>query len=213
MTSALVFFGTFLVIGVLAYYCDAVKGVDWYRAWYRLTHKEPLPPEMSRGFIVGQKGSDRIWTAIPLALVASGLLFLFGERSLITLFWLTVVESVALFFGFFLAGLVHIKWNPEAKTAGILKTLDDIESGAIDPTQKARDAYESTKSTVTEKARGVFADIRAARSEGPAAGVPETDTPKAADPSATGDEHETEVPGAIPKRNFDDALRKFQGRG
>ncbi len=210
--SALYFLGTFLVIGLLAYYADAKKGVGWYRGWYKMTHKEPLPAKFSRGFIVGRKAIERIWPAVSLAAIATGLLFLGGEHNFLKLFWLTGVEAVALFFGFFLAGFVHTKFNPEAKAARILETLDGVESGKIDPAKEAREAFASTRDQVVNKAKGVYTDLRAAAKGDDVQVVPEAGqaTTVSTAPVVITEEVPSEAPQPVKKPTLEELLERHR---
>lgn len=215
MTGFLLYIVTFLVVGTIAYYIDAKMGMKWYRGLYKLTHKDPLPESVARGFVVGRSAGERIGTAVTIAIAASTLHFLVGSPSLLTLFWQTAVQSVAVLVGFSVGAFAHHKWDPEAKAASLMKTLDGIESGAIDPVQKAQDALRSGRDEVVKKAHEVAEEIRNMNTEpeSPTA-APQSAAADTAPVSAEAAEGQSDEKATKPaSKTFADVLERYRRGG
>lgn len=204
MNGFIVYAVTFLTVGVLAYYVDTAKGLNWYRAFYKWTHKEPLAESITRGFIVGRSARERVATAVTLACISTAIIWLLGDRDIIVLLWKTLVEFAAVLGGFTVGGVAHRIWKPEDKAAKVLNVLDDIEAGSIDPTQKAKDAFNAGREKVSKAVQDAMEEM-SGKATPP---VSSTDTTGEAEPQMN------EVPQKVsPKESFEEKLKKYQEGG
>lgn len=68
-----------LIFGSVFYFWDRKKGLNAYRSWYNLTHKEPLPDseKPTKGFVFRQTLKEKINISILISLVVFLVLQLF----------------------------------------------------------------------------------------------------------------------------------------
>lgn len=123
----------FVVLGVLTYFADRRYGERLYRWCWNLSHKDPLPADAERGFIVGRKNRERITPAVILTLASMFALHYLGEHDVVTV----VLKGALLMFpgymiGFFITGLAMREGKPTRTVADkVFKVMDDIEEGKM----------------------------------------------------------------------------------
>ena len=68
LTSYITFWMIFFVLlGAFWYVIDRRFGVKWYRVWFNLTHKDPLPSDVEAGFIYNRKTRNKVMMATLLS--------------------------------------------------------------------------------------------------------------------------------------------------
>jgi len=149
-------FITTFVLGVVFYGLDAYFGKGLFRGIYRVTHaKDATPPADPPSFIAGRSVAGRIPAALVLTVVFAVLMSLATVHSLLGLMAKSVVMFVMLMLGFTVAAYAHRWWNPAEKAKKVMDTLEGLESGAIDPTKKAREMMHSA----SERVKGMAAEV------------------------------------------------------
>lgn len=69
----------FFVLGLALYWADAAVGVGLYRGWYGMTHRDPLPEGVRRGFLHGRPARVRLAWALGLAAVLALVTIRYGS--------------------------------------------------------------------------------------------------------------------------------------
>jgi len=94
----------FFFVGAFWQIIDSILGVKVFRIWYNLTHKEPLMPEIRRGFITKRGSKANAFWAFIGSLVLC-LLFVFqGDAGSLTKMMLWFLGIPVIMIGFYFGG-------------------------------------------------------------------------------------------------------------
>lgn len=88
-----------VVAGAFLYYLDMKKGRSSYTKWYNLSHKEPAPEDMNKGFVFKQPLKHKIVVTIVCTTTFLLLALVFGSSLIENLIW-SMIVFVGLFVGF-----------------------------------------------------------------------------------------------------------------
>ena len=112
--------------GALLYVIDARMGVRAYRWWYDLTHRDPLPADVERGFILNRKANARFSVAIVVALVQTWIALEMGWLDPFLAMLTVLLEVPVLMGGFYLGPGLRNLWR---RKDPLLAVVDQLESG------------------------------------------------------------------------------------
>lgn len=192
----------FAVIGVVLHVVDIVVGKDWYRSLWNSSHKNPLPNNVTRGFITGRSTKERLLTALVITAIIAVLMYKMGDQKFLVLLGDCAGIFAGLLIGFAFGGFFKRRTNIEAAANTVLESLDKVDHGDLPDVRKiASDVAagaEKLGQQAVEAARGVPEKIISAvqgSQEPPAVGTPV----KAEEPSPS-------VP------SFREAVKRFQGK-
>jgi|SRR3989344_357369 len=117
----------FFFVGAFWQIIDSILGVKVFRIWYNLTHKEPLMPEIRRGFITKRGSKANAFWAFIGSLVLC-LLFVFqGDAGSLTKMMLWLLGIPVIMIGFYFGGPGLKKmWK---KRDIFFEKIDEFESG------------------------------------------------------------------------------------
>jgi hypothetical protein len=149
MTASYVLSG--LVVGVLEgavlYILDSRVGVRAYRWWYGLTHRDPLPPGVRRGFVYDRKANARFTAATIVSLLQNGLAYELGFVDPLKAMLAVLVEVPVIMGGFYLGPFVERLWR---KKDPLLAVVDKLESGETSVRAEVKRMTESVAGSVRE---------------------------------------------------------------
>lgn len=187
----------FVIVGGLLYLLDEKYGVEKYKAWWKFTHKDPLPEGSLVGFICGQRTKDRIFPAACVVLVTCFVLRYLGEHDVISLLLKgTLLMFPGLLVGFLFAGLMrkNRKFNP--KVEAVLNAFDKVEEGEV--------GIDDVVRNVTTEAQNIKGKVVSVLH-----GVGDSNTTPESQPTPPKKEEKT------PDRakGFNEALKDFRSRG
>jgi len=113
------------MLGAFWYIVDRLHGVRWYRRWYRLTHEEPLPQNVTVGFVYNRRSRHKVVMATVVS-TAQTLVALTSVESLNLLVELIlwIVEIPMVMVGFAIGPLVFRVWK---RKDTMLDAIDDFE--------------------------------------------------------------------------------------
>lgn len=120
---ALVFF----ILGILLYYVDTKQGIKWYRGWYNLTHKDPMPDDIIMGFIVNNDIRSKLTIGLILVIAEIGISFFWGMASPLEDIFYGIGELIGVIAGFYLAPKM-IKTVPGG-VKGAIEYMDKVDKG------------------------------------------------------------------------------------
>ena len=128
MTSYLVFWIVmFVILGAFWYVVDRRFGQGVYRFWYRLTHENPLPNDVRRGFVYNRKTRHKAFMAAVLSTAQSVVTVMNIEQvNLLVELILWIVEVPVTLLGFGIGPWVYKLWNRKDE---VFDAIDDLESG------------------------------------------------------------------------------------
>jgi len=115
-----------VIEGALLYVIDARVGVRAYRWWYDLTHRDPLPPDVERGFILNRKANARFSVATVVALVQNWIALEMGWLDPFLAMLTVAIEVPVLMGGFYLGPGLRNLWR---RKDPLLDVVDQLESG------------------------------------------------------------------------------------
>jgi hypothetical protein len=115
-----------VIEGALLYVIDARVGMRAYRWWYDLTHRDPLPPDVERGFILNRKANARFSVATVVALVQNWIALEMGWLDPFLAMLTVAIEVPVLMGGFYLGPGLRNLWR---RKDPLLAVVDQIESG------------------------------------------------------------------------------------
>lgn len=197
----------FLVLGSIWYLVDRIVGVPIYRWWYALTHRDPLPADILRGFIHGQRARVRFIAAVVLSVLQSSLVLASVSISnpLAELIGFCLEVPVVMG-GFYLGPWLFRLWE---RKEHVFERVDRLESGEISLKAELKEAGHKA----AEAVRGALG----VPEKGP--GAPASKTP--AVPAAAPDTKEPELSAgkdnqaAKPEPNWNprDLINKYIRRG
>lgn len=131
MASTSFFFSWFVVLAIAGssfYVFDRRIGTGWYRWWYDMTHKEPLSPDTSKGFLYNQRAQSRFGFAILISVIQSALAMFYEASTLPQEVLSIFIEVPCLMFGFYMGPTVYRLWERRER---VFNTVDQIENGTI----------------------------------------------------------------------------------
>ncbi|NNC94438.1 MAG: hypothetical protein HKN92_02680 [Chitinophagales bacterium] len=141
----------FFLLGILLYYIDLKVGVQLYRKWYKLTHKDPLPVGIQRGFIVNSSLESLFGIALILIVAEVLLSFQIGNSPPLLDILLGVLGFIGLMLGFYLGGILM---KGMGKTIGYLEHIEkgelDLGKELVKGVKKAREAIKEEKTNSTD---------------------------------------------------------------
>jgi len=120
----------FFLLGILVYYLDLEYGTDIYRKWYNISHKDKLPDNVIRGFVVKRKFFPRLMVVLFFVALETGLMILYGKLHPLEYLGLGVAEIFGMMLGFLLAPW-FLKIFP-GRVRNAIEYIDKIESGEVD---------------------------------------------------------------------------------
>jgi len=115
-----------VIEGALLYVIDARIGVRVYRWWYDLTHRDPLPSDVERGFILNRKANARFSVATVVALVQNWIALEMGWLDPFLAMLTVAIEVPVLMGGFYLGPGLRNLWR---RKDPLLDVVDQLESG------------------------------------------------------------------------------------
>lgn len=149
----------YLVWGICWYGLDRKWGVWVYRKWYNMTHKDPLPADVKKGFIYNQNTKQRVLWAWVFSTVQSIITLYEGDVSLLTEFLMWNVEVPVTLIAFMIAPYFYRFWQ---KRDRVFETIDKLEHGDIRVNVSVKERTQSfhgrAKANV-ERIIGVFRSI------------------------------------------------------
>jgi len=181
-----------VIEGALLYVIDARVGVRAYRWWYDLTHRDPLPSDVERGFLLNRKANARFTVATVVALVQNWIALEAGWLDPFTAMLTLALEVPVLMGGFYLGPGLRSLWR---RKDPLLDVVDQIESGETSIGAEVKRA--------TEKVAGALR-----RSDHPAAPLVE---PAAIAPPTPAENVPEDAP-PVPEPDPVEAMRRFTKR-
>lgn len=127
----------FIVIGAGWYVIDRSVGAGFYRWWYGMTHRDPLPPEVERGFIYNQPAKIRFTAAVLIAMFQSIVSVQEGHSDFSVELLSVFLEVPVIMLGFFIGPKVYSWWGARDN---LFQKVDKIEQGEIDLGKKLKEA-------------------------------------------------------------------------
>jgi hypothetical protein len=203
----------FFVLGLALYWADAAVGVGLYRGWYGMTHRDPLPEGVRRGFLLGRPARVRLAWALGLAAVLALLTIRYG--SFFQDSTRVVLNLLALLVGLG-AGLLAAP-TVLARLPGVVDRaadyVDAVDAGERRPGEDLRRAggraAEALRDAATGKAGPAAPKDRGGKASAP---PPADDAPAEADPPAAADPPAEDAPPSAGdpdwRRGVDDFLNK-----
>ncbi len=155
ISDSLTFISWLLVVvffGAVAFMLDSRVGTPLYRWWYGMTHREGLPVEIRRGFIVGQRAQERFIAAFVLA-TAHALFATFvhsAEPLAEILTWLA--EIPVLMLGFYAGPKFEAVWQ---RKDDVLEAVNKVEAGELSLSAELSEISRET----AEKVRGAIREV------------------------------------------------------
>lgn len=120
---ALVFF----ILGIVLYYIDTKQGIKWYRGWHNLTHKDPMPDDVIKGFLVNNDIRSKLTIGLILVIAEIGISFFWGMASPLEDIFYGIGELVGVVAGFYLAPKM-IRTVPGG-VKGAIEYMDKVDKG------------------------------------------------------------------------------------
>lgn len=150
----------FFILGLALFAFDAWAGVGLYRAWYGMTHKDPLPPGQKRGFLVRRKASIRLAWALAIAALIAAISVRYGsffqDSTRVTLTLLAMLVGLGL-------GLLAAP-SVLSRLPGLVNDatdyVDAVERGDRRPGEDLRDAARKATDRATDKAADLAAEVQ-----------------------------------------------------
>ncbi|MGJ8654168.1 MAG: hypothetical protein ACSHX8_12920 [Opitutaceae bacterium] len=142
-TSYIIFWMVmFIILGAFWYVLDRLHGVRWYRYWYGLTHRDPLPQNVVVGFVYNRRSRHKVVMATIVSTVQTFVALTSLESiNLLVELVLWIVEIPMVMVGFAIGPLVFKVWKRKDK---MLDAIDDFEQShlggrEVDSSVKERD--------------------------------------------------------------------------
>ncbi|WOO41697.1 hypothetical protein [Rubellicoccus peritrichatus] len=125
-TSYIVFWMImFVILGAFWYIIDRRYGVKWYRLWYRLTHKDPLPDNIAVGFVYNRRSRHKaVMAAVLSTLQTFVALYSVQSLNLLVELVLWLVEIPMTMIGFMIGPFAFKLWGRKDE---MLDAIDDLE--------------------------------------------------------------------------------------
>jgi hypothetical protein len=196
----LIYVVVFVVLGGILYLLDERYGVEKYKAWWKFTHKDPLPEGSLVGFVCGRRTKDRIFPAACVVLVTCFVLRYLGEHDVIALLLKgTFLMFPGLLIGFLIAALVRKNPTFSPTVEVVLNTFDNVENGKVGINDVV-----SGIATEAKNIRGKVVDALHSASDSHTAPEVQQTSPK----------KEDQVPVVREKgKSFTQALHDYKSRG
>ncbi len=188
---ALVFF----ILGILLFYIDTKRGIIWYRGWHNLTHKDPMPDGVIKGFIVNNDFRSKLTIGLILVLAEIAVSFFWGMASPLEDLFYGIGELVGVIAGFYLAPKM-IKTVP----GGIKDTIEYIQKVESGEADVKKDFIKGAVKAGTEVKNIITAEDSEEIKTSPPSQAPE---PEPAKPKET-EETKAEEPNQVQPKNDDD---------
>jgi hypothetical protein len=150
LTAALTWLPVFLVLGAVLHVIDHHLGSLLYRWWYNMTHRDPLPADVKRGFVYQQSAQARFQAAVLLAALQS-LLAAFGGANPIIELLTIIVETPVAMVGFYCGPFLDKIWT---RKDTVFSTVDKLESGELSMTDEVRKISAEAVETIREAITG-----------------------------------------------------------
>lgn len=119
----------YVLLGAIWYNADRLYFTGLYRWWYKITHKDPLPENVKKGFIYNQTTKNKIFWASVISTVQSLTMIFNSDVNPLTELLLWFAEIWVTMIGFHLGRPIYRLWKKKEKA---FETWDKIESGEID---------------------------------------------------------------------------------
>ena len=88
-------------IGLLFAFFDRKRGKFWYRAWYKLTNKDPLAEDSELTFLINQPFSARLVPAVLISLVAGFLFWVTGDLNILLILLYVALMFIGMMLSFY----------------------------------------------------------------------------------------------------------------
>lgn len=143
----------FVLLGAFWYIMDRRFGVKWYRFWYKLTNKDPLPDDVEVGFIFNRKSRHKVIMATGLSTIQTvAALYSIETINLLVELILWIVEVPMTMLGFMIGPWAYKLWKGRHD---VYDALDEInakdtkgkplpESSPVTPTVSPKTEEESS---------------------------------------------------------------------
>jgi len=119
------------VLGLGFAWFDLKKGNFWYRAWFKLTHKEGLDSESDLTFLKGQPFSARLIPAILISIIVVAVFKVTGNLNFFLNLWYSGLILVGLLAAFYLFPFFMQRIRPQLQNVQkTIKKIDEIEASA-----------------------------------------------------------------------------------
>lgn len=154
--SVIIWVILYIALGCIFYFLDRWFGVAIYHWFYGMTHKDPLPEGVEKGFIHNRKAQARFANACIVALIFSLIEFHYTEHpDPLMEFFSWVIEVPLVMIGFIIGPFFFRIWG---KKEDLFQTVDKIESGEIDVSKQIKNAAEGVAKDFLGKATDVVND-------------------------------------------------------
>ena len=178
----------FIILGSFWYILDRLHGVRWYRRWYALTHRDPLPQDVVVGFIYNRRSRHKVVMATVLSTVQTFIALTSVESlNLLVELILWIVEIPMVMIGFAIGPMAFKLWKRKDE---MLDAVDDFEQSHFsgDSGESPSKATRATKAATSVKTATSATSAKTA----------ETGSTAAAETPASDDKTESD-----PKKLFD----------
>ncbi len=129
--------------GIIYYFVDYRKLIGSYKSWYKLTHKNGLPKGVEQGFVYAQPFSGKLYSAIFLAIIITGVLILTGSANILVQIMYGLFIALGLMVAFYVAPLIFR--HAPGKISKVKQQLDRIDE--LESKLKSERPAEPTKRT------------------------------------------------------------------
>ena len=135
-TSYIIFWMVvFVMLGAFWYIVDRLHGVRWYRRWYKLTHRDPLPQNVVVGFVYNRRSRHKVVMAAVVSTVQTFVALTSLESlNLLVELILWIVEIPMVMVGFAIGPLVFKVWK---RKDTMLDAIDDFEQSHFSGTDSS----------------------------------------------------------------------------
>lgn len=157
----------FIVIGAGWYVVDRSIGIGFYRWWYDMTHRDPMPADVNRGFIYNQPAKVRFTAAVAIAVIQSATAVLDGSGDFSIELLSVFLEVPVIMLGFFAGPRVYAIWGDRER---LLDRVDELERDGVSVSDHLRSATRGAATAV----KSALDDLRSRDEAEPAEGTPTT---------------------------------------
>ncbi len=114
----------FWLVGIAGYFLDRKLGVHLYRWMYNLFHKQPMPPDIERGFLYKQPTNRKVAVAVLIDTIQSVYVLAFKpDVNYLAEVVLWLLEPITMLFGFWMGAGIYRFLTRRRK---IFQKIDDL---------------------------------------------------------------------------------------
>ena len=147
----------YVILGIAWYFFDSIYGVKLYRWFYNLSHKEPMPAEVVRGFMYGQSTKKQARVAFLISTGQSIYMIWGQDVNLLVELILWLLEIPAMLIGVWLGGPIFGAYK---KRDNLFETVDRVKERAEDlDLEDIRKQTENLGHRFTDSASGILSRV------------------------------------------------------